>query len=74
MPKYERCFCDCDEFRIFKVAHRWCIKCVRCKCERVIKTPGVSVTEYEISVPFFNDHPDQPEEVSNLVSKPKCNV
>lgn len=53
--EYKRCFCGSDSFFIKKKHHQWCLICQGCKYERTIITPGIKITNYEVSIPFIND-------------------
>ena len=55
---FKRCFCGCSTFLVTKPAKQWRLICRRCKCERVIASPGIAVTEYSVSVPFKGDPDD----------------
>jgi len=63
---WKSCFCGSTSFYIQKPGKWWKIICQKCKCERVIKSPGISVTEYSVSIPFAEMHPDNSEEIPEL--------
>ena len=46
------CFCGCTDFWIQKPKKHWTIVCMRCKCQRKIGSPGISVDEYDVDIPF----------------------
>ena len=54
MIERARCSCGCRTFHIdIKDRKKQpVIVCERCSCRRTIQSPGVSVVEYETSIPF----------------------
>ncbi len=70
---WEICFCESTSFYIQKPGKWWKIVCQRCRCERVIKTPGVSVDEYSISTPFAPKPSDAPESIKKAETEPPDN-
>lgn len=48
----KRCFCDCETFNLFQskdIPYRIMLKCIKCKSEKKINTPEVSVKSYRLS-------------------------
>lgn len=46
------CFCGCEDFKISKSGKWFIIHCSKCSCKRQIKSPGIAVDKYTVSIPF----------------------
>ena len=63
---WKQCFCGSTEFKVRKPGKWWEIICSNCKCQRTIKSPGIAVNDYSISVPFKEKHTGEPIAISGI--------
>ena len=52
---WKKCFCGSIDFHIQKPGKFYKIVCTKCKCTRGITTPGVSVDDYDVDIPFVEE-------------------
>ena len=51
--KMLRCFCNSESCNIIKSGKHFVLICEGCECKRTIRNPGVTATEYTVSVPLI---------------------